>query len=269
MTATATHFFNGISMARSLPSQFFVGLNTPIRGWQFMLRHWKLWAYAWQPVIVSALIAIIVGTLAVWGGMSAVSSLQPAGDAVWWERALAIAAQIGVVIVAVATALTLYIVLQGAFCAVFFSILARQTEMLLGTDPASLKDPTLSAQVIDALRAGLKLMIANLLLLLLNLLPLIGSIVAMTLGAYVDAYVLGAEFIGYPLELRGVRWLHRQQYAKQHLGATLGVGAVVSLFLFVPVLGAVLQATAVVGSVLLYHDWHVVAVVEANEAEPA
>lgn len=220
-----------------------------------MLRHLKLWAYAWQPVLISALLALIVGVLAIWGGLNAVTSLQPTTDAAWWSKALAIAAQVGVVLVALATALTLYIVLQGIFAAVFFSILARQTELLLGTDPQSLKDPPLMAQVLDALRAGLKLMIANILMLGLNIIPVVGSVLAITIGGYVDAYVLGAEFIGYPLELRGVRWLQRQQFAKQHLGMTLGLGTVVSLFVFVPVIGAVLQATAVVGAVLRFHEW--------------
>jgi len=244
------------------------GMQAPLRGGRFMLRHWQLWAYAWQPVLLTIAITIIVGSLAIWGGMNAVSSLQPAGDASLWTKSLAIAAQVGVVILATATALTLYIVLQGAFCAVFFSVLARQTEILLGTEPTSLRDPPLSAQVIDALRAGLKLMIANILLLALNIIPAIGSALAITLGAYVDAYVLGGEFIGYPLELRGQRWLQRQQYAKQHLSATLGLGSVVSLMMFVPILGAVLQATAVVGSVLLYHDWNVIAVTDRKNSLP-
>lgn len=256
-------------MSRFSVSHFATGLQAPLRGGQFMMRHWQLWAYAWQPVLLTIAITIIVGALAVWGGMSAVSSLQPAGDASLWARMFAVAAQVGVVIIAIGTALTLYIVLHGTFCAVFFSVLARQTEILLGTNPTSLRDPSLSAQVVDALRAGLKLMIANVLLLVLNIIPVVGTALAMTLGAYVDAYVLGGEFLGYPLELRGQRWLQRQQYAKQHLSATLGLGTVVSLLMFVPILGAVLQATAVVGSVLLYHDWHAIAGAERENTPPS
>ena len=80
-------------------------------------------------------------------------------------------------------------------------------------------------------------------------------VAAVTLGLYVDATVLGAEFMGYPLELRSVRWRERQTYAKRYRMTTLGLGVVISLFLFVPVVGSVLQATAVVGSVSLYHRW--------------
>ncbi len=242
-------------MSRLGIDSYLAGLATPFRGWNFMQRHLKLWAYAWQPVLISALLAVIVGVLAIWGGLNAVASLQPTEDSAWWSKALAITAQLGVVLVAIATALTLYIVLQGIFAAIFFSILARQTELLLGTDPQSLRDPPLMAQVRDALRAGLKLMIANILVLALNVIPVVGSVSAIVIGGYVDAYVLGAEFIGYPLELRGVRWLQRQQFAKRNLGMTLGLGTVVSLFVFVPVIGAVLQATAVVGSVLRFHEW--------------
>lgn len=235
---------------------YLIGLTLPFRGCSFMSRHWSLWTYAWQPVVLTLLIAFVVGVLGIWGGMTLVSSLQPEADAGWSQKLLAIGTQVGVVILAIATSVTLYIVLQGIFCAIFFSLLARQTEYLLGTSADSMTDPPLIAQTQDALRAGLKILIANILLVVLNVIPFVGSAAALALGAYIDTLVLGSEFIGYPLELRGVRWLQRQQYAKQHLGETLGLGTTVTLVMFVPVIGAVLQATAVVGSVLLYHDLH-------------
>src|SRR4029079_4257994 len=43
-------------------------------------------------------------------------------------------------------------------------------------------------------------------------------------------------------------------FARSHRGQTLGLGAVVLLFNFVPVVGPILMTAAVAGSVLLYHD---------------
>ena len=67
-----------------------------------------------------------------------------------------------------------------------------------------------------------------------------------------DAYILGAEFLGYPLELRGQRWRDRQAFAKQWVGATVGLGIVVTGLMLIPIVGAVFQTTAVVGAVLLH-----------------
>ncbi len=248
-----------MSESTSSPSRgfagFLSGLNVAFIGLRFMLTRPRLWAYAWQPVIANILVTIFVAVAAYWGGREALGMLSLDPAASWGMWLLYWVAFFGIALLGIGLTVTAYVTLQGVFCAIFFSILARETELLLGTPASEMCDPPLAAQIADALRAGLKLLIANALLLSLHLVPLVGSVAAVTLGLYVDASVLGAEFLGYSLELRSVRWVQRQQYAKQHRMTTLGLGTVISLFLFVPVLGSVLQATAVVGSVLLYHRW--------------
>lgn len=235
---------------------FLTGLNVAFVGMRFMMTHPRLWAYAWQPVISNIMVTIFVAVAAFWGGREALGLLSIDPAASWWMWLLYWVALLGIVLLGIGLTVTAYVTLQGVFCAIFFSILARETELLFGTSASELSDPPLASQIADALRAGLKLLVANVLLLSLHLLPVVGSVAAITLGLYVDATVLGAEFLGYPLELRSVRWLERQKYAKQHRMTTLGLGTVISLFLFVPVVGSVLQATAVVGSVSLYHRWY-------------
>ena len=56
------------------------------------------------------------------------------------------------------------------------------------------------------------------------------------------------------MELRGTRWLDRQAFAKKHLGATVGLGIVVTGLMLIPIVGALFQTTAVVGAVLLHRE---------------
>jgi CysZ protein len=157
-----------------------------------------------------------------------------------------------VVVVALTIAFVAYLLLQSVFCAWFFSQLARHVDLFLGTRPDELTDPPIVAQISDALRASVKLVIVNVFVLLLNVIPVVGTIAALVIGLYVDAFILGSEFFGYPLELRGIRWRDRQRIAKAHLGTTLGLGTVVSLLFLIPILGPAIQATSVVGAVLLF-----------------
>lgn len=228
------------------------GLAASFAGLRFLCGRPTLWRFALWPILVNITVSLAALFLAyeVFGHLwQSYADSLPVGVIATVKKW---AAFLTALIACLCTAFVVYVLLQGVFCAWFFSHLARQVELFLGTSDHELTEPPIIAQISDALRAALKLVIINALVLLLNVIPGIGSVAALAIGLYADSFILGSEFFSYPLELRGIRWRERQRFARTHLGLTLGLGTVVSFLILIPVLGPAVQATSVVGSVLAY-----------------
>ena len=69
---------------------------------------------------------------------------------------------------------------------------------------------------------------------------------------YYDALLFGEDYFDYPLALRGKRRHEKKEFVRKHRYYTLGLGAAVFLAGFIPIVGAVLLAAAVVGAVQLH-----------------
>ena len=223
-------------------------------GFTFLNNHPALWRFGFLPVIVNILVTFFVWLTSFHAGWSAWESYQTSLPIAWWADVVKWIGLICIVLLTLALAFVMYIMLMGVVCAWFFSRLAYHVELALGAPESELSEIPIAAQVIDALRAVFKLVVVNCVVLVLHLIPVVGSMAAVAIGLYLDAYILGTEFIGYPMELRGTRWLDRQAFAKKHLGATVGLGIVVTGLMLIPIVGALFQTTAVVGAVLLHRE---------------
>lgn len=237
---------------RRFVRDYLEGLATAADGFRFLCRYPSLWQYGVWPILVNILVAFasLMATLQV-GRVSWISFTASLPNA-WWAPLLEWAGLIAIILMSISVGLICLVLLQSVFCAYFFGQLAWKVEIFLGARKEDLHEVPVLSQVFDALRATLKLIIINLMLLVLHLIPGIGSIAAMVLGAYMDALILGAEFLGYPLELRGIRWIPRQQFAKTWLPSTLGIGTIVTGLMLIPIVGALFQTTTIVGAVLLH-----------------
>ena len=228
------------------------GLSTAADGFRFLCRYPSLWQYGVWPVLINVLVAFASLLITFLVGRTAWTSFAASLPVAWWAPLVEWAGFIGILLLALAAGLICYLLLQSVFCAWFFSRLAYRVELFLGADRSDLSEVPIVAQITDALRAAIKLLIVNVLLLFLHLLPGIGSIAAIAIGLYMNALILGSEFLGYPQELRGVRWIPRQEFAKTWLPSTLGLGTVVSGLMLIPIVGAMFQTMAIVGAVLLH-----------------
>lgn len=252
MMSSPGAFPSSTAPAARLTRGFAYGFRASIDGFFFVCRHPSLWVYGIWPVILNILIAIAVWLGAFFLGQWLLDWASGwLGDGLWgqigWWMCF-----VGVLLLTLGAGFISYLVLMSVFCGFSFSKLARKVELFLGASEDELVEVSTVAGVVDALRASLKLVVVNVLLLGLHIVPGIGSLAAVSLGLYVDAFILGSEFLGIPLELRGKRWLERQEFAKTWRGATLGIGAVVTGLMLIPVVGAVFQTTAVVGAVLVH-----------------
>jgi uncharacterized protein involved in cysteine biosynthesis len=84
------------------------------------------------------------------------------------------------------------------------------------------------------------------------------------LGVYFNGFIFGADYLDFPLSLRGMRRRAKRDLCRAHRWQTIGLGAGVFAFNLVPIIGSVLNAGAAVGAVLLFHRWP-----EANARLPS
>lgn len=237
----------------SVLQQYLMGFRTAGEGFVFLARNPLLWRFGLWPVLVNIVVGFAVWFGAFEFGRHAWNQFATGLPIAWWASVVEWAGLVILILTTLAMAMILFVLLQGVFCAWFFSHLARRVELALGASDSELCELPLSAQVLDALRAAARLLLVNvLLLLLLHLLPGVGSVAAVVISLYVNAWILGAEYLSYPMELRGLRLRERKARAREFLPATLGLGTVVCVLLLVPFVGAVFQTTAVVGAVLMH-----------------
>lgn len=243
------------------------GCRAGVDGFFFMCRNPSLWAYGIWPVILNVLVAIVVWLGAFLVGQWLLDwATEGLGDGLWdqvkWWVYFA-----AMLVLTLGIGFIAYLVLMSVFCSVSFSKLARRVEIHLGSTEEELVEVSTIAGILDALRASFKLIAINVLLLFVHVVPGIGSLVAISVGLYIDSFILGSEFLGIPLELRGKRWLERQEFAKTWRGATLGIGANVTGLMLIPIVGAVFQTMTVVGAVLVYRRLTGLPVVPPEETE--
>jgi CysZ protein len=250
-------------VAQSKSADLREGLQAPLEGLRYLLAHRELWRYALLPILLNLLITGFVLLLLFGIGAWFAAELHPEFARTWWGTLLEILSGVAILVVALALAAITWLALNGILCGHFYAKLAKRVELQLGTPPERLRDVPLRQQVIDTLRDLASLLVINAGLLLLNIVPAIGSIVALVLGFYFDGFLFGADYLDYPMSLRGMRRRAKRDLCKAHRWQTIGLGGGVFAFNLVPVIGAILGAAAVVGAVLLFHRWPAKATADA------
>ncbi len=231
---------------------FHEGFAAPWRGLRFMSQHPGLWRYGVLPVLLNLLITglLLVGLIAAGVyGFAAVHQRLAEG---WWRLPLEVLAGAALAVVLLGMTFVAWIALQSALCAFFYDLLARRVELQLGVKPGELCDVPLWPQAVDSLRDVAGLLVVNVACLVVQFVPVVGTVLGLCGSCYFTARALGLEYLDYPLALRGQRRAERRLFGRRHRWHTLGLGAAVALVAFVPIVNAVFLTTAVSGAVLLH-----------------
>lgn len=234
-------------------SAFVEGFLVPWNGYTFMRQHRGLWRYGWIPVGLNLLISVAMLLLFYYLGSLLFESWLPGFPEGLWGYFLKIIAVIGGILLLLGVGIALWFLLGAIFCGFFYSRLARQAELLIGTPPSVLREVPLMYEIVYSLRTVSLLLLVNFGLLLAHLVPIVGSTLGVAAAFYFDFYFMGWEYFDYPLALRAKSYSEKKRFVKAHRFHTLGMGAAVLSFTFIPILGAILLTTSVVGSVLLHH----------------
>ncbi len=242
---------------RSL-SEFIEGASAPLYGLGYLNSHPKLWRYAILPTALNLLITCLALVVLIIGAMWLVTELHPwlteGMEGAWWW--LAVAGEIlAVVAILLACALIMVLIWKlvgGILCGYFYAKLAEHVELELGMKSDDLRPISLSYEVCDTLLNLTLLIVVNGFILLFNVVPLIGGVLALLGTAYFTWYILGLDYLSFPLALRGVRRRDQFAFGHRHRMHTIGLGSAVFALEFIPIIGAVLLTTATVGAVLLH-----------------
>jgi len=231
------------------------GIAAPLEGLRYLVAHAELWRYAILPIVLNVLVTGLVLLILVGAGAWFAVRIHPSFSPTWWGTVLEILAGAGILVVALALAAIAWLLLNGILCGHFYAKLAKRVELQLGTPPEALREVPLGQQIVDTFRDVGALLAINIGLLLLNIVPLVGSVAALLLGVYFDGFIFGRDYLDYPMSLRGMPRAMKLQLARSHRWQTIGLGTGVFAFTLVPIIGSVLNAGAAVGAVLLFHRW--------------
>lgn len=249
-------------------AKFIEGASAPLHGLRFLRRHPILWRYAILPTTLNLLITGLALTALIVGTVWIVTELHPRltqGMAdVWWWLAVAGEIAVGVVLLLVCAVLTVLMwkLFSGILCGYFYAQLAEHVEQELGVSDEALQPISLFYEVCDTVLNLTLLIVVNAFILLLNVVPLVGGVLALLGSGYFTWYILGVDYLSFPLALRGVRRRAQFAFGHRHRMHTVGLGAAVFALEFIPIIGAVLLTTAAAGAVLLHRR------IAAAEAAP-
>ena len=231
---------------------FAEGFAAPREGFVFMCRHPALWRFAVIPILLNLVItALLIVLLVAAAGYFAVR-IHPWFDGHWGWRVLEVLVVVGLLVAAAALAMTAWVLLNGILCGHYHGKLARQAELLLGMRPQDMVELSLRYQVADSFRDLGALLLINTGFLLLNFIPVLGTVAGTAGALYFDSFVFGMDYLDFPLSLRGLRRAEKRAFARRHRAHTVGLGAAIFVFNFVPVVGSVVLSTAAAGAVLLH-----------------
>ncbi|MBM84379.1 MAG: hypothetical protein CMJ78_27815 [Planctomycetaceae bacterium] len=245
-------------LKRPLPSgtfgKFCDGFRTPLDGFRMMSVYplQTLWRYSVAPAIASLLVTILVIVGLAIGIAVSAEALHDQFDSTWKGALMEIGAFALIVVGSFGVAFITWLCMQAVFCGFFYTILAMKVEGLLGTPEDELKEEPLPRQILDTIIDILKLVFLMFPLLLLNIIPVLGSVISAIGSIYVDSLFAGIEFVDYPMLIRAIPRAERRQFSRKNRAQTLGLGAAVVCIILLPGIGVVLLSTAVTGSCLLY-----------------
>jgi CysZ protein len=95
---------------------------------------------------------------------------------------------------------------------------------------------------------------AQALLLPLGLFPVVGGALELVLGFGVTSFFLAHQLLDGPLSRRRLSFTEKMRWMHAHLGAVLGLGAVATFFVAIPILNAVSLPLAIAGGAVLHSE---------------
>ncbi|MCB9480018.1 MAG: EI24 domain-containing protein [Deltaproteobacteria bacterium] len=230
------------------------GFSAPWAGVRFIRRNPSLLRFFAIPVLINTL---VYGT----GGYLFFSYLPRLMNSfikdpqtwymelVWWVLAVIIGGVVALIFLFTFTAVGLVI------ASPFLEALSEKVDIIrLGGNPA----PDDTGFITDILRSMASMgkwiflfLLAQILCLFLHLIPVIGNIVGAACQFGVTFFFLAWEFWDIPMERRKMKFGDKWKFMKDNLTTALAFGAVISLYILIPLFNFVMMPTTVAGASIL------------------
>jgi CysZ protein len=233
-------------------TSFFNALGYPFRGIAYFLARPALWKYFAAAFAINVVLFAILVYLFIEHRTELVDALLPARWWGWLRAGLGWLLTLGVAIAGLFLFTIVGNILAGPF-------LDAMTERILRELGETLPPPrgTLRALGRSVVNQILKLVFfgaVQLALLLLHLIPGVGTVLHPILSTLVAVAFLGFEYLDYPLDARHLSVPARFAWLWRHPGEALGFGAVLFPVLLIPFVGYACLPLAVAGASLLAHQ---------------
>ncbi len=251
-------------------SQFFTGFGDVKRGFSFLAKNKNLYKFVALPLVINLLLTILLAYLLIHFYEPLYSSilgkmglLQAPGDGSWFSQILSgffwfisglLHVFLGFVLLVILV-VTLLMVSQ-IINSPFYDLLSEAVEKTkTGVDddiPFSLSRIllTLKKVLILELKKTFFFMGVPLLLMIINFVPLLGSIFYTIILNFFSAWAMGYTYFAYPLGRKLVPFGSQLNLALKHKARLMGFG----LPLLIPFFNLLLAPFFVVGGTLLYLD---------------
>lgn len=241
----------------SAKQEFIIGAKMLGRGFRAWKTHPRIMLIGAIPV---AIVAVVYTVLLVWWLVNVPSTIQAwlpflsDWSPPWQQLGRVLAAIVFVAIggvLAVFTFSAVVLLIAGPFLDHISSRIERELGGIQHPGPPISFVRELGRSLGDSLRLiGIGVTV-SVIVFLCGLIPLIGTIAGLCIGAVIGGFALALEFTGTPASARGMRFAERKRLLQSHRARATGFGACTYLVFLLP-LGAVIAApAAAVGATLL------------------
>ncbi|MBZ0271340.1 EI24 domain-containing protein [bacterium] len=232
------------------------GLKAPLAGIRFLRTHPNLLRWYGIPVLINTVV-YVAGGWVFFAKLPDILGWVFENPDAWWERILYYA--LGVVIGAIFGLILLFtftavgLVIAGPFLEVLSEKIDAER---LGTPaPDGLSFLADIPRIVGTqIRFLLMFLFVQAVCIVIYFIPVLGQIVGAPLQLFVTAYFFAWEFWDIPLERRKLDFRAKRNFVSANLGAALAFGAVISLYMFVPLLNFIMMPASVAGATILVGD---------------
>ena len=233
------------------------GFSAPLRGGGFLLRRPRLWPLAIAPFLINLGLFVLFFWFSYTRFDQWVRSVVPAAEGWWWVALIYLLTAL-VVILLLVVEVYLFAVVGNLLACPFLELLTRRVEReAAGRLPEG--GQGLRAFLAEVKRVGLqqlkKLVLYVLVLgalLLLNLVPGVGSAIYAVLAWLITCFFLVLEFVDYPLDRRQLTLKAKLAYVWNLQWTGLGLGAALFFIGVIPILNLAFLPMGAVGATLVY-----------------
>ncbi|TFD89922.1 EI24 domain-containing protein [Cryobacterium serini] len=233
-----------------------------LAGAGFLGRGLKMWITSPRLMLLGALPAFIVGIAYLAGIVVLLINLEAIAVAIspfasgWgepWRTTIRVVAAAAVAAAGILFLAYTFVAVTLVVGDPFYERIWRAVETRLGDAPVEAPRGILRS-VADALRlVGLAVGVA-LLLLVCSLIPGLGQLLALVLGALFGGWILTLELTGFAFDARGFTVKQRRRMLRARRPRSLGFGVLTYLLFLIPGAAVIVMPAAVAGAAMLSRD---------------
>jgi CysZ protein len=239
--------------------EFFAGAG-------FLGRGLKLWVTSPRLMLLGALPALIVGIVYVAGIVILLVNLESISVAIspfasgWdepWRTGMRVVAGAAVAAAGILLLAYTFVAVTLLVGDPFYERIWRAVETDLGNAPAAQQHGLLRGllrSVADAVRLVSLAILVALLLLACGLIPGLGQLLALVLGALFGGWILTLELTGFAFDARGFTLSQRRRMLRARRARSLGFGVLTYVLFLIPGAAVVVMPAAVAGAAMLSRD---------------